>query len=223
MSKYWFINFQLYLEFESVFHYCPVFIPLYVYMYGHVCVFLWLCVCVCMCVLCIDTVAIAKPSRTPTRRRCITRMVTVCLAHFSIITNNRLDSLTKSHFHPCLIKFILRANNFHQALSDYRRIHSLDPACCVFFHSLCLLFFLCHFSPLSSGFPCTHRWRGSDAMLLSFSNMWPNANVVYLSVIPRCEVLYRPTHVRGPLPGGPRVCQRNWSFQDQNRENHWFR
>lgn len=48
MSKYWFINFQLYLEFESVFHYCPVFIPLYVYMYGHVCVFLWPCVCVCV-------------------------------------------------------------------------------------------------------------------------------------------------------------------------------
>ena len=140
----------------QMFHYCPVFIPPYVYVC--VCAFGWLFACVCVCVcpvyvcVCIDTVATAKPSRTPTRRRCITRTVTVCSSHSSIITNNRLDGVPskRCRFHPCVIKFILRANNFHQARSDYRR--PPPPARCLFSPSVCLL--------LSSSPPSARRWQG---------------------------------------------------------------
>lgn len=54
------------------------------------------CVHVCVGVVCTDTVATAKPSRTRTKKRCIIRMVMVCLTQSLIITNNGLD-LIKVH------------------------------------------------------------------------------------------------------------------------------
>lgn len=97
-------------------------------------------------------------------------------------------------FHAHVIKFVLWANSRRCSLHDV-------------------------FPPLLSAI----QPRSSDAMSLSFPGTWLNADVVCLSVVPRCKVLHRSAHLRGPLPGRPRVCQRNWGLQDQNRENHRFR
>lgn len=92
MNNYRFINYELWLQFERT---NVLYSSHHMFMCVHMCVCLDDCVSVCpfVCVVCIDTVATARPSRTPMRRRCITRTVTVCLVHSSIITNNRFDRI----------------------------------------------------------------------------------------------------------------------------------
>ena len=107
MNNYRFINYELWLQFERT---NVLYSSHHMFMCVHVCVCLddcvsvFVCVRVCacvrvclsfVCVVCIDTVATARPSRTPMRRRCITRTVTVCLGHSSIITNNRFDRIPR--------------------------------------------------------------------------------------------------------------------------------
>lgn len=73
-----------------------------------VCMCVFVSACGCVRVVCTDTVATAKLSRTLTRRRCITRTVTVCLAHSWIITSNRLDHI------PCKeVAFSSPCNKVH--------------------------------------------------------------------------------------------------------------
>lgn len=165
------------------------------------------CVHVCVGVVCTDTVATAKPSRTQTKKRCIIRMVMVCLTQSLIITNNGLD----------LIKVHWQANIFHPAES--LRSHmtntptppSLSLSSSPSFYNL-LLFLTLTFPPHTSV---------KESESLKFP--WLIMLFFCPSVLSWRKVLHWPSHIRRPLPSSSWVCQRNWSFQDQNRENYRFR